>query len=307
MSCIEKIYSVSALVGDGTCNAKCKFCAGCVHRKDSQQASENFQLRANFEKNLESAIKLSARHGGWSLSLTSAGEPTMCPDDVTTALIIYQKCASQGAYMPNVNLFTNGILLGNQQFCQKWLPIWRDLGLNNICLSIHSIDRQYQAQAYGFECSIDYPSFESIINNVRSYGLGFRATVLLNKKIRPNDNWGGIGTCSEFVKTIEYLTQRLKVDNITTWPIGNPDGSRNEFTPSRWELFKIKSWLALNAKKCHGHVWGGGVYDYGENIIRLTDYVTPHDPKKNYVRQLVVFPKGEVHYSWVKQGSICIK
>ena len=63
-----------------------------------------------YDKNLEAAIKLSARHGGWSLSLTSSGEPTCDPDALTSALQIYQKCAQQGAYFPNVNLFTNGIL-----------------------------------------------------------------------------------------------------------------------------------------------------------------------------------------------------
>jgi len=38
MACIEKIYSVSALVGNGTCNANCDFCAGKYLRP---QAKEN--------------------------------------------------------------------------------------------------------------------------------------------------------------------------------------------------------------------------------------------------------------------------
>jgi len=61
-------------------------------------------------------------------------------------------------------------------------------------------------------------------------------------------------------------------NNITSWPIGNADGSRNRFTPSRWDLFKIKLWLKRNAKLCHGHVWGGAVYDWNGNILRFTDY-----------------------------------
>ena len=35
--CIEKIYSVSALVGNGTCNANCAFCAGKYLRKEANK------------------------------------------------------------------------------------------------------------------------------------------------------------------------------------------------------------------------------------------------------------------------------
>lgn len=104
MACIEKIYSVSALTGNGSCNGNCGFCAGKYLRPD---AKEN----KLYYKNLEAAIKLSARYGGWSLSLTSSGEPTCDPNALTRALEVYDKCTKQGAYFPNVNLFTNGILL----------------------------------------------------------------------------------------------------------------------------------------------------------------------------------------------------
>ena len=100
MVCIEKIYSVSALVGNGACNAKCDFCAGEYLRPEARESEL-------YNKNFEAAIKLSARYGGWSLSLTSSGEPTCDPDALTKALEIYQKCEQQGAYFPNVNLFTN--------------------------------------------------------------------------------------------------------------------------------------------------------------------------------------------------------
>ena len=64
MACIEKIYSVSALIGNGKCNANCKFCAGKYLRPEAKEDEEYY-------RNLEAAIKLSARYGGWSLSLTS--------------------------------------------------------------------------------------------------------------------------------------------------------------------------------------------------------------------------------------------
>lgn len=289
MACIKYIYSVSALVGAGICNGNCPFCAGKYLRP---QASDN----PLYWKNYEAAIKLSARYGGWSLSLTSSGEPTCDPEAISKALRIYHKCASEGAYFPNVNLFTNGILLGNKAFCEQWLPLWKQLGLTNIAISIHSVDRQKQAEAYGLK---QYPDFLDIFKNIRAHGIGVRCTLLLRR--------GETDDAKSYRKAIDTLVGQYGVDNITSWPVGNPDGSRNEFTPSRWGIFGIRMWLRMCAKLCHGHVWGGGVYDYRGNLLRLTDYVTKHDPKKDYVRQLVVFQDGTVAYSWIREGALCMK
>ena len=58
---------------------------------------------------------------------------------------------------------------------------------------------------------------------------------------------------------------------------------------------------------CNGHSWGGGVFDYNGNILRYTDYVTKHNPTKDFVRQLVVFQDGTVAYSWIREGALCMK
>lgn len=288
MACIEKIYSVSALVGNGSCNANCGFCAGRYLRPE---AGEN----KLYYKNLEAAIKLSARYGGWSLSLTSSGEPTCDPDALTKALEIYQKCAQEGAYFPNVNLFTNGILFGDANFCNKYLDSWRKLGLNNIAISIHAVDEKEQAAVYGLK---SYPDLEKIVGNIEKHGLGVRGTLLLRKN--------GVDNSKKYEAAVKTLIEK-GIDNITSWPVGNPDNTRNDYTPSRLGLFGIKRWLHRNAKMCHGHVWGGGVFDYKGNILRITDYVTKHNPKKDFVRQLVVFQDGTVAYSWIREGALCMK
>ncbi|MFC1755158.1 radical SAM protein [Thermoproteota archaeon] len=288
MVCIEKIYSVSALVGNGACNANCDFCAGKYLRPEADSNSL-------YDKNLEASIKLSARYGGWSLSLTSSGEPTCDPDALTDALKIYKKCADQGAYFPNVNLFTNGILFGDNDFCDKYLDQWRELGLNNIAVSLHAVDEKEQAEVYGIK---QYPDLENIVHNVESHGLGVRGTLLLRK--------GGVDSPKKYEAAIKKLINK-GIDNITSWPVGNPDGTRTEYTPSRLGLLGIRMWLHRNAKICHGHAWGGGVFDYKGNILRYTDYVTKHNPRKDFVRQLVVFQDGTVAYSWIREGALCMK
>jgi sulfatase maturation enzyme AslB (radical SAM superfamily) len=288
MSCIEKIYSVSAVIGNGTCNGNCSFCAGRYLRPQVNSSS-------SYWKNYKAAIRLSARYGGWSLSLTGSGEPTCDPESITKALQYYDECAREGAYFPNVNLFTNGILFGDRSFCDKWLPKWKSLGLTNIAISIHSADNEKQAKVYGVS---SYPMFDIIRQNIEMYGIGVRATLLLRN--------GEIDNVSSFSEAIDFLIF-LGYNNITAWPVGNPDGSPNEYTPSGWNLMKIRWWLKRNAIFCHGHVWGGGVYDYNGNLIRITNYVTKHNPKKDYVRQLVVFQDGTVAYSWIREGALCMK
>lgn len=292
MACIEKIYSVSALVGNGSCNGHCSFCAGAYLRPQAKQTPAQSKI---YDKNLEAAIKLSARYGGWSLSLTSSGEVTCDPDALTNALKIYNKCAQQGAYFPNVNLFSNGILLGDKDFCNKYLSQWKELGLNNIAVSIHDVNEEGQARVYGID---SYPKLENIIKNVEEQGLGVRGTLLLRK--------GGVDNPEKYKSAINTLFEK-GITNITSWPVGNPDSTRNEYTPSRFGLYGIKRWLHKNAKLCHGHVWGGGVFDYKGNIVRYTDYVTKHDPKKDFVRQLVIFQDGLVAYSWIREGALCMK
>jgi len=287
MACIEKIYSVSALVGSNACNGRCAFCAATELRPD---AVTNDRMPSTFK----SALRLSARYGGWSLSLTSSGEPTCSPDAVTNALTDYDEVAKQGAYFPNVNLFTNGILIADDAFCDKYFPLWKSLGLTAVAVSVHHTAEWGQAYAYGLK---SYPLFSKIFDNIKRHDLQCRATLLLRR--------GVIDNAKAYQAAIENLIG-YGVKNITSWKIANPDGSRNEFSPSRWGMFAIRTWLRRNAKLCHGHVWGGGVYDYHGSLVRLTDYVSKHSPKKDYVRQLVVFQDGMVAYSWIKEGAICM-
>jgi len=291
MACIEKIYSVSALVGSSICNGRCNFCAATGLRDQAPSRGENNEL---YWRNFAAAIRLSARYGGWSLSLTSSGEPTCDPEAVTKAMSVYRRCANDGAYFPNVNLFTNGILLGDGDFCHEWLPKWKELGMTNIAVSIHSVDPVKQAAVYGVP---HYPQFKKIFTNIQKHGIGARATIILRK--------GEVDSVPMYKAAINQIVED-GCRNITAWPVGKPDGSRNEFTPSRLQLWKMRWWLKQNAKLCHGHVWGGGVYDYNGVMLRFTDYVTKHDPNKDFVRQLVVFQDGTVAYSWIREGSLCM-
>ena len=56
---------------------------------------------------------------------------------------------------------------GSEKFCDKYLDAWRELGLNNIAVSIHSADEKEQALVYGVK---SYPALETIVSNVEKHG-----------------------------------------------------------------------------------------------------------------------------------------
>ena len=221
MPCIDKIYSVSVLVGSGACNGNCNFCSGKYLRDQAQKDGD-------IPANLDSALRLSSKYGGWSVSITSSGEPTLSPESVTRVLARMHDLRQEGVSFPFVNLFTNGILLADEKFCEKWLPVWKKYGLTAIAVSIHSVFEWEQAEAYGLK---HYPSLVKIFANIRKYDLIPRVTLLLRK--------GGIDNAKEFKSAVDYLMLTHKIKMITTWPLANPDGSRASFTPSRWGLLGI--------------------------------------------------------------------
>jgi len=292
MPCIEKIYSISVLTGNGMCNAKCKHCAAVDLRKQSLPSTEGTI------RNLRAAMRLSRNYGGWAISLTSSGEPSMSPIAVTKTLQeIDSEAKDHGTAFPFINLFTNGILFGDKGYCDKWLPKWKKLGLTAVAVSVHSTKRAEQAKAYGL-LPKNYPSLQVIFDNIKAHGLTPRVTLLLGK-----DN---INNAKTYKEAVDDLID-MGVNMITSWPLQTYDGKRFEHTPSRLGMMSIRWWLLRNTERTLGHSWGGTVNSYKGISLRLTNYVSKHKPKNKFIRQLVVFQDGTVAYSWFQKGAFCIK
>src|SRR3989304_9232835 len=125
MPCIDKIYSVSVLVGSDQCNGNCSFCSG-RYLRDQAQAD------GDVPRNLEAALRLSSKYGGWSVSITSSGEPTLSPNSITNVLKTMRDLRSEGVSFPFVNLFTNGITIADDDFIHKWSLHYKDVGIFTI-------------------------------------------------------------------------------------------------------------------------------------------------------------------------------
>lgn len=174
--CVDKIYSVSIVVGSSDCNANCRHCGGRVLRKDNLSNIEGTI------KGLKSALALCHQYGGWAISFTGSGEPTLSPEAVTETLKEIHALEDKGIVFPFMNLFTNGIeLVNNPKMREYYLPLWKKLGLTAIALSIHDVDYETNKKIYNVTDKVYFPRLEEMIKVVKDAGLVPRITLLLHK------------------------------------------------------------------------------------------------------------------------------
>src|SRR3989339_389101 len=291
-SCIDKIYSVSVVVGSNKCNANCRHCGGRVLRKDATDG------QCGTIRGLKSALALCHKYGGWAVSFTGSGEPLLSPEAITATLTEINKLEDKGIVFPFLNLFTNGIeLVNNPRMREYYLPLWKSLGLTAIAISIHDTDYAKNRQAYNVATGFNFPRLEEMIRVVKEADLVPRVTLLLNKGYCDNP--------ADYRRNLDAL-KALGVNMVTSWPLCEPNGERNKFSPSRWNLFKIRFFLWSNCERIFNQIWGGGVYNYRGLSARLTTYVSEHKPTNNFIRQLVLFQDGTVAYSWFQEGAFCL-
>lgn len=290
---IDKIYSVSIIVGSNKCNANCGHCGGRSLRRDA------LDEKSGTIRGMKSALALCHKYGGWTISLTGSGEPTLSPDAVTETLKEINKLEGKGIVFPFINLFTNGIeLVNNPKMREHYLPLWRDLGLTTIVISIHDVDYKRNKEAYSVGDNIKFPRPEEMIQVVKDAGLVLRVNLLLHK--------GYCDNLEDYKRNLNALKE-MGVSMVTCWSLCKPSGEKNEFTPDFWNLFKIRFFMWSNCNKIFNQVWNGGVYNYHGLSVRLTTYVSEHRPTNDFVRQLVLFQDGTIAYSWYQEGAICLK
>ena len=290
--CIDKIYSVSVVVGSDKCNAKCRHCGGRSLRADALPGDKGSI------SGLESALALCHQYGGWAVSLTGSGEPTLSPIAVTKTMQEIHRGKEMGIVFPFVNLFTNGFeLVNNPLMRSHWLPLWKKLGLTAVAISIHDVDREVNRRGYNVGEDFNFPELADMVRVVREAGLVPRVTLLLNR--------GYCDNVADYRRNLDAL-KKMGVEMVTSWPLCTPAGERNRFTPSRWNLLKLRFFLWRNCERIFNQIWGGGVYNYKGMQARYTTYVSEHKPTNNFIRQLVVFQDGKVAYSWFQKGAFCL-
>ena len=262
-----EVNSLSLLVGAGICNANCPHCAGRIHRKYAPKED------GVLDEELIRKTLLDCGHSGAKyLSLSGSGEPTLSPQTVTRVLEIVKECRADGVNYFPINLYTNGIRIGEEvSFCNKYLPLWKSLGLTTMYVTVHSVDEKRNAEIIGISV---FPNLKSIFDRIHTSGLLVRANLVLSKK--------SVSTAVGFVLAVNRL-KLLGADYIAAWPVRDAEGSKADkvLSPDSSELDKIDSWLLHSSPYIN------------IKMLRQDSNVYYKNTKK-----LTLFPDGSLTDSW---------
>ena len=292
-----KVRTFSIVAGSMACNAKCPFCVAHMTPANGISSKEPVVNWRNFRKACQFA-----RDGGCvTAMITSKGEPTIFPDQVTRFL----KELSNFNF-PVLELQTNGILIADgetKRVSDEHLQAWYDAGLNMVAISVCHWEREKNKRIYmGGESKRDYIDLPALIDKLHRFGFSVRLAVVMLK--------GYIDSPEAVDKMIEFARTH-KVEQLTFRPVSKPDKSENEkvfqwtssnHVPATLEA-EVNQHLASRGAVLNNLTHGATVYDVDGQNVCMTNCLTVQ-PDNEEMRQIIFFPDGHLRYAWQHAGAI---
>ncbi len=287
------IQTFSILAGSEACNARCPF---CVSKMTPPQGITPEVPEVNW-RNFRKAALLAKQKGVTTAMITSKGEPTLFPEQITEYIDILQEFQ-----FPIIELQTNGINLAEEKN-EKYLKEWYEKGLTTIAISIVHYDAEKNRQIY-LPYRKEYIDLVKLVDKLHKIGFSVRfACILLD---------GFIDNSTKLEKLISFAKEN-KVEQLTIRPVNKPNISRN---------LAVFNWVSENYLK-EEHLedmidylnkegiqlmhlnYEAVVYDVNGQNVCLTNSLTI-DPNSDNLRQLIFFPDGHLRYDWQYVGAILI-
>lgn len=287
-----KLFSV--VVGTQACIAKCPFCVS-----GEEPNKENMCVPNINKRNLKIAANLANRSGIDTVMLTSRGEPTLFPEQITEYLTILQEFK-----FPFIELQTNGILFQKKyEYYLPFLKEWYDLGLTTITIS--TVSHKYDINKNNYVPDGSYIDLELLIKQLHDIGYSLRLTCVCCKEM--------MDTTEKIEEYINFARQN-KVEQVTLRPVNDEFRResakqwilKNKLTEENKEEFR--SYLDNNGTKLLELERIGTIYDVnGQNVclsVPLNKYIRDTNPDNG--RQLIYFPDGHIRYEWEMEGGILL-
>jgi len=265
-------------------------------------------------RNFRKACQLAKDSGCVTAMITSKGEPTLFPDQITKFL------REMKPYdFPIIEMQTNGLLIAEGKRVTKvHLADWYSLGLTTMCISVVHYDPEKNRQIY-VPYRKQYIDLPALIKLLHDSGYTVRLTTIMAK--------GLIDSPQELRKMLEFAC-RNEVEQLTCTPVTKPDDSENQkifnwtaehsLTPEQFAA--IKSYVEANGNLVLSLAHGSRVYNMrlsesgalpvagqapatrGQNLC-LSNCITV-DPDCREMRSIIFFPDGHVRYAWQYEGAI---
>ncbi len=282
-----KIGTFSILVGGRSCNAKCPF---CISKMTPPSGVTPASPQVNW-RNFNKAALFAKSNNVTTVLLTSKGEPTLWPEDISSYLDELRRYS-----FPIIELQTNGVRLDG---LVEYLRNWYNSGLTTIALSCVSVDVNDNRKIY----TDKYPDLAKTVHLLHSLGFSVRLTLMMIKDIVDNPYSLGavISWCQK--EKVEQLTVR----SIT--PTNYSDDTEIYFYTDRNKLskgqeYELEKWLEDAGTHILTLQHGSKVYDVDGQNVCLSDCLTVHPDGEEEVRQIIFFPDGHLRYDWQREGAI---
>lgn len=228
--------------------------------------------------------------------ITSKGEPTIFPDQITSFLKVLAEYK-----FPIVEMQTNGLLIAEgKKVTDDHLRTWAELGLTTVAVSVVHYDAEKNKSIY--TKTRPYMDLEACIAKLHSFGFTVRLTTILAD--------GYIDSVDELQNMLAFV-RKNKVEQLTATLVTKPDASENEKIFS-WtaqhaltaeQFGAIKSWVEENGSLVLELAHGARVYDVAGQNLCLSNCITV-DPNAEEMRSIIFFPDGHVRYAWQYSGAI---
>lgn len=286
-------FSVFSIVaGTSRCVTVCPFCVS-----GELATIQNREVPKINHRNLLKGCELAKTSGVQTVMLTSRGEPTLFPDQITEYLETLEPYK-----FPFIELQTNGIPMARKfEKYKPYLEKWYELGLSTILISTVSNRPEINGEVYTPRTK-QYIDLPELISNLHEIGFSVRLTAICTKA------W--MSTPEQIDEYLKFALEN-KVAQVTLRPLN--DEYRRE-TAQAWidehkmsEEDKVRIYDFLNTEgyKLMELSNIGNVFDYkGQNVMfsyALTKYNDHNDGENK--RNLIFFPDGQLRYEWEWEGA----
>lgn len=290
-----RIQILSILAGSEACNARCPF---CISKMTPPLGVELREPAVNW-RNFRIACRLAARCGVTTAMITSKGEPTIFPGQITHYLREMSKFD-----FPIVELQSNGVLLAEhpERYSQH-LQEWYELGMTTVAISVvhHEPERNRPIYLPHRDRYIDLPNLIAMLHR---HGLSVRLAAVAVQ---------GLIHDPASLEALIAFAREHQVEQLTVRPVNVPQTSRDEEV-HRWssehqlrpeQVAAIRAYLDVNGVLVMTLVHGARVYDVAGQNVCLTDSLTL-EASSTELRQLIFFPDGHLRYDWQYPGALLL-
>lgn len=290
-----EVQTFTIVAGSAACNARCPF---CISKMTPPLGIKLREPKVNWE-NFRDACQLAKIAGVSTVLITSKGEPTLFPAQITKFLTVME-----GFWFPIIEMQTNGIkIIEEPQTYSPYLDAWRSLKMKTIAISIVHYEPEKNREVYlpYKDAYIDLPA---LVKMIHEHALSVRLTCIAANDFI--DSPEHVGNLLEFAR-------RNKVEQLTLTPVNEPDKelssnqeawewtAEHKLRESQWQ--NILDYVHARGAHIRTLSHGAKVFDVGGQNLCLNNCLSVQ-PDVEKLRNIIFFPDGHVYTYWQYPGSI---